>query len=139
MEIRAVSITPALFHGSILIPQGSEFSGKIVEAHGVGWGIKHESAALTVRFDMVKLPNDRTLTINARVYKVENSREDVTGKGKIQGIRSTGTLGNSAENKISSLAQDRSHRLYLPGRLGACRAGFRRARDSLQCGHGVDD
>ncbi len=105
MEVRAVSITPALFHSSILIPQGSEFDGKIVEAHGVGWGIKHESAALTVHFYTVKLPDNRTLSINARVYKVENSRESVTAKGKIQGIRSTGTLGNSAENKISSLAQ----------------------------------
>jgi hypothetical protein len=66
MEVRAVSITPALFHSSILIPQGSEFSGKIVQSHGVGWGIKHESAALTVHFDTVKLPDDRTLTISAR-------------------------------------------------------------------------
>ena len=124
MEVRAVSITPALFHGSILIPQGSEFSGKIVEAHGVGWGIKHESAALTVHFDMVKLPEDRTLTINARVYKVENSREDVTGKGKIQGIRSTGTLGNSAENKISSLAQIDPIAYIFLGASGPAVLGF---------------
>jgi hypothetical protein len=106
VEVRAVSLRPALFHSSILIPQASEFSGKIVQARGVGWGIKPESTALTVHFDTVKLTEDRTLTVNARLYKVENSREVVTAKGKIQGgIRSTGTLGNSAENEISSLAQ----------------------------------
>jgi hypothetical protein len=60
MEVKAVSITPALANGSILIPQDSEFSGKIIETHGVGWCIKHESAALTVHFDTAKLPDGRT-------------------------------------------------------------------------------
>jgi hypothetical protein len=108
MEVKAVSITPAFGHDSILIPQGSAFSGKIIEAHGVGWGIKHKSAALTVHFDTAKLPDGRSLTIDARVFKVENSQESVTAKGKIQGIRSTGTLGNSAENR--SLPSPRSIR-----------------------------
>ena len=124
MEVKAVSITPALVHDSILIPQGSEFSSKIIEAHGVGWGIKHESAALTVHFDSAKLPDGRTLTLDARVFKVENSQESVTAKGKIQGIRSTGTLGNSAENKISSLAQiDPVAYLFL-GASGPAVLGF---------------
>jgi hypothetical protein len=124
MEVKAVSITPALANGSILIPQDSEFSGKIIEAHGVGWGIKHESAALTLHFDTAKLPDGRTLAIDARVFKVENSQESVTAKGKIQGIRSTGTLGNSAENKISSLAQiDPVAYLFL-GASGPAVLGF---------------
>ena len=124
MAVKAVSITPAIAHGSILIPQGSEFDGKIVVAHGVGWGIKHESAALTLHFDTVKLPDDRTLAIDALVFKVENAQESVTPKGKIQGIRSTGTLGNSAENKISSLAQiDPIAYLFL-GASGPAVLGF---------------
>jgi len=124
MEVKAVSITPALANGSILIPQDTEFSGKIIEAHGVGWGIKHESAALTVHFDTAKLPDGRTLAIDARVFKVENSQESVTATGKIQGIRSTGTLGNSAENKISSLAQiDPVAYLFL-GASGPAVLGF---------------
>jgi hypothetical protein len=124
MEVKAVSITPALSHDSILIPQGSEFTGKIVEAHGVGWGVKHESAALTVHFDTARLSDDRTLKIDARVFKVENAQESVTAKGKIQGIRSTGTLGNSAENKISSLAQiDPIAYLFL-GASGPAVLGF---------------
>ena len=58
-----------------------------------------------MHFDSAKLPDGRMLPIDARVFQVDNAREAVTANGKIQGIRSTGTLGNSAENKISSLAQ----------------------------------
>jgi hypothetical protein len=71
----------------------------------VGWAIKHETAALTVHFDEVKLPDGRVLPVDVRLFKIENSREDVSKDGKIQGIRSTGTIGHSAENQIASLAQ----------------------------------
>lgn len=105
MEVKAVLISPGVFEGAILVPQGSEFSGRIVEAHGVGLAFRHETAALTVHFDTVKLPDGRVLPIDARIFKVENSREGVTKNGKIQGIRSTGTIGHSAESQISSLTQ----------------------------------
>lgn len=86
--VRAVLLSPGIYKSKILIPQGSEFDGSVVEAHGLGWGIKHESAALTVHFDSVRFPDGRTLGLDARILKVENSREEVTTKGKIQGIRS---------------------------------------------------
>ncbi len=105
MEVRAVSITPAISKGVILLPQGTEFDGKITHAHGVGWGIQHETAALTVRFDTARLPDGRVLPIDAWIFQVENARESVTKDGKIQGIRSTGTIGYSAENKLTALAQ----------------------------------
>ncbi len=105
MEVKTISITPALSQNAILIPQGTEIDGRITQAHGVGWGIKHESAALTVRFDHAKLPDGRTLPIDAWMYEVENAREKVTESGKIQGIRSTGTIGHSAENQLTALAQ----------------------------------
>jgi hypothetical protein len=123
MEVHAVSIAPATSAGSILIPEGSSFEGKIVAAHAVGWGIRHETAALTVHFYSAKLPDGRVLPIDARVFRVDNAREQVSGNGEIEGIRSTGTLGNSAENKISSLAQiDPTAYLFLslsgPATLG---------------------
>ena len=123
MDVHTVSIAPAISAGSILIPEGSSFDGKIVDAHAVGWGIRHETAALTVHFDSAKLPDGRVLPIDAGVFRVDNAREVVTEDGKIQGIRSTGTLGNSAENKISSLAQiDPTAYLFLslttPATLG---------------------
>ncbi|HET6219227.1 MAG TPA: LssY C-terminal domain-containing protein [Acidobacteriaceae bacterium] len=103
--VQAVLISPGVFEDAILIPQGSEFDGALVQAQSVGWGIRHETAALTLHFDSVKLPDGRTLSIDARVFRVENARENVTAAGKIQGIRSTGTIGHSAENQIASLAQ----------------------------------
>ncbi len=103
--VKAVLLSPGIYQNRILIPQGSEFDGSVVEVHGVGWGIKHESAALTVHFDSIRFADGRTLAVDARVLKVENSREEVTTAGKIQGIRSTGTLGHTAENQINSLAQ----------------------------------
>ena len=102
--VRAVVITPASVDGHILIPQGSEMSGTIVKAHGVGWGVLHESAALTLDLNEAKLPDGRSLKIHTRLYQVENSRETVDANGTIRGVRSTGTLGHSAESKISSIA-----------------------------------
>jgi hypothetical protein len=104
-DVRAVLISPGVFDGAILLPQGSEFGGKVTAVHGVGLAIKHETAALTVHFDSAKLPDGRVLALDARVSKIENSQEKVTKDGKIQGIRSTGTIGHSAENQIASLAQ----------------------------------
>jgi LssY C-terminus len=104
MEVKAALISPGVFEGAILLPQGSEFDGKIVDAHGVGWGIKHETAALTVHFDSVKLPDGRTLPIDAHIFEVENARETVTASGQIQGVRATGTIGHSAENNLGVLA-----------------------------------
>lgn len=102
--IKAVLISPAVINGKILIPQGSEFSGTVTKAHGVKLGIRHETAALTVAFDSATLPGSRVIAIHTRLYQVENSRETVNGKGAIQGIRSTGTAGHSAESKIASVA-----------------------------------
>lgn len=105
MPVQAVLISPGVFDRDILVPQGSEFDGAMISAHGVGWGIRHETAALTIHFDSIKLPDGHTLPIDARVFRVENARESVSAAGTIQGVRATGTLGNSAENKIASLTQ----------------------------------
>lgn len=105
MAVQAVLISPGVFDREILIPQGTEFDGTLVAVHGVGWGIRHETAALTLHFDSIKLPDEQTLPIDARVFRVENARETVSPTGTIQGIRATGTLGHSAENQIASLTQ----------------------------------
>lgn len=102
--VKAVLLSPATIDGEIYLPQGSEFDGKITAAHGVGWAFEHETAALTLEFDTVKLPGGGTLPIHARLYQVENAQEKVNNKGTIEGIRSTGTPGHSAESKIASVA-----------------------------------
>ena len=102
--VGAVLITPASAGGKIYLPQGSQFKGTITKGHGVGWGLEHETAALTVEFTDATAPNGETVHLHTRLYQVENSQEKVDDKGKIQGIRSTGTLGHSAESKIASIA-----------------------------------
>ena len=102
--VKAVLITPVVVDGEILIPRGAEFEGKVIQADSVGWGFKHETASLTIEWAKATLPDGRTLAMNARVFEVENAQEKVTEKGKIQGIRSTGTIGSSVENGVLSLA-----------------------------------
>ncbi|MDE1178549.1 MAG: LssY C-terminal domain-containing protein [Edaphobacter sp.] len=102
--VKAVSITPVVVDGQIFIPQGSAFEGTVVQANNVGWGFKHETASLTLHWTKAMTPDGRELSIDARVFEVENAQEKVTAKGKIQGIRSTGTIGHSAENGVLSLA-----------------------------------
>ncbi len=102
--VKAVSITPVVVNGEIYIPQGSNFEGTVVQANSVGWGFKHETASLTIHWTKATTPDGHALPIDARVFEVENAQEKVTEQGKIQGIRSTGTIGHSAENGVLSLA-----------------------------------
>lgn len=102
--VKALSITPVVVGGEILIPAASTFEGKVAQANAVGWGFKHETASLTIEWNKVTLTDGRVLEINARVFEVENAQEKVTDQGKIQGIRSTGTIGNSVENGVLSFA-----------------------------------
>ena len=104
MAVKAVSITPNVIGGEILIPEGSSIEGTVTKANGVGWGFKHETASLTIDWNRITLADGRTLPVTARVFQVENAQEAVKADGKIQGIRSTGTPGHSVENGVLSFA-----------------------------------
>jgi opacity protein-like surface antigen len=102
--VKAVSVTPVVVDRVILIPSGSNFEGKVIQANNVGWGFKHETASLTINWNKATLTDGRVVDIDMRVLEVENAQEKVTDKGKIQGIRSTGTIGHSVENGVLSFA-----------------------------------
>jgi hypothetical protein len=102
--VHAVLITPIVVEGQILAPQGSKLEGSVVQANSVGWGFKHETASLTIHWTKLLPPDGRTIDTDARVFQVENAQEKVTDQGKIQGIRSTGTIGHSVENGVLSFA-----------------------------------
>jgi opacity protein-like surface antigen len=104
MIVHAVSIEPLIVDGSIFLPEGSAVDGTVIHANGVGWGFKHETAALTIVWDHATTPDGHTLAFDARTFEVENAQEKVTAKGKVQGIRSTGTAGHSAENGVLTFA-----------------------------------
>ena len=75
-----------------------------MQANAVGWGFKHETASLTIDWTEATLPDGRALDIDVRVFEVENAQEKVTAKGKIQGIRSTGTIGHTVQNGVLAFA-----------------------------------
>jgi hypothetical protein len=102
--VKAISITPVVVNGEILIPADSSFEGKVVQANSTGWGFKHETASLTIHWTKVTLAEGRALAIDMRVFQVENAQESVTDKGKIQGNRSTGTPGHTAQNGVLTFA-----------------------------------
>lgn len=104
MIVHAVSIEPLIIDGKIFLPEGSTIDGTVTHANGVGWGFKHETAALTIVWNHATTPDGHALAFDARTYEVENAQEKVTPKGKVQGIRSTGTAGNSAENGVLTFA-----------------------------------
>lgn len=102
--IEGVLISTATVNDDVLLPQGTIFNGNIVDAHGVGWGIRHETAAITLTFSSAKTPDGLVIPIFTQLSDVENTRETITDKGKIQGVRSSGTPAYSVENKIASIA-----------------------------------
>lgn len=104
MIVHAVSIEPLIVDGSIFLPEGSAIDGTVTHANGVGWGLKHETATLTILWSRATTPDGHSLNFEARTFEVENSREKVDSKGKVQGIRSTGTPGSSAENGVLTFA-----------------------------------
>jgi hypothetical protein len=102
--VEAVLISPATNNDSILIPQGSIFSGKVTDLHKLGWGFRRETPGLTIEFTSATLPDGSVLPIHTRLDRVENARESVNEEGMIKGVRSTGTPGYAAERKIASVA-----------------------------------
>ena len=104
MTVTAVSIEPVIVDGNIYIPEGSRIEGTVTDAHGVGWGFKHETAALTILWNHATTPDGHELAMDARIFDVENSQEKVNNTGEIKGIRSTGTPGHSLENGVLSFA-----------------------------------
>jgi len=138
MEVKALLISPGVYDGAILLPQGAEFDGKIVDAHAVGWGIRRETAALTLHFNTVKLPNGSALPIDAKVLRIENSREQVTADGKIQGVRATGTIGHQAENQLNSLAQIDPIAYIFTSSAGPAALGFSESEILYNAGTELD-
>lgn len=88
-RVSAVLIAPVQVDGETLLPAGSLLSGNVRRAVRVGFGFRHETAALDLMFQEVALPGGDTLALRARVAEVDNAREYVTRDGRIHGVRAT--------------------------------------------------
>ncbi len=86
----------------VVLPMGAQIEGVVRSRHKVGWGIRHETAALELEFIRATAPSGETTTLSARVEEVENARESVRN-GVIQGIRSSNTFQGSINSRLIHL------------------------------------
>jgi LssY-like putative type I secretion system component LssY len=95
--VHAVLTEAVTCDNGVVFPVGTKIDGTVRSVRKVGWGIRHETAALDIRFDRAIVIGS-PVTISASIVEVENAREQVTSKGIIQGIRSSDT----PEGRINS-------------------------------------
>ena len=96
-------LTQDVVHGSeIMLRMGTPIEGIVRSRRKVGWGIRHETAALDIEFNRAIAVSGESVTLNARVEEVENAREAVHN-GVIQGIRSTDTFQGRINSRLIHL------------------------------------
>ncbi len=86
----------------IVFPVGTSIEGSVHSVRKVGWGIRHETAALDIRFDRAAVGQGAPVPISASVAEVENAREPVS-KGVIEGIRSSDTPQGRINSRLIHL------------------------------------
>jgi len=100
--VHAVLIQDLVCGHEVLVPMGTSVEGVVHSAHKVGWGIRHETAALELEFNQLDLDDDSTVRMSARVEEVENSREQVKN-GVIHGVMSTDTFQGRINSRLIHL------------------------------------
>ncbi len=96
-------LTEAVECGSeVVFPVGTNITGVVHSVRKVGWGIRHETAALDIEFNRVTLIATPSVEIAAAVVEVENAREQVS-KGNIEGIRSSDTPQGRINSRLRHL------------------------------------
>ena len=90
--VTAVLIAPVRGGGELLLPAGSILTGTVKSVRRVGLGVVHETAAMSLEFTEIFLPDDETLPLAARVIAVDNGRERVEKNGEIGGMRMTSSV-----------------------------------------------
>ena len=89
--VHAVLTESVMCGNEVIFPVGTNIDGVVHSVRKVGWGIRHETAALDIRFDRALVTQDPPISISTSIVEVENAREQVNSKGVIQGIRSSDT------------------------------------------------
>jgi hypothetical protein len=100
--IHAVLTRDLVCENEVVLAMGSPVDGVVRSKRKVGWGIRHETAALELEFHRADDGSGVPIEFTARVEEVENARELVR-KGVIQGIRSSDTFQGSINSKLIHL------------------------------------
>ncbi len=91
--VSAVLIAPvAAETGETLLPAGSSLEGTVKRVTRVGLGLVHETAALELEFNGIRLPGGEQMPMASRVVEVDNGRERVIRDGNILGERTTSSV-----------------------------------------------
>ncbi len=90
--VTAVLIAPVHVGGELLLPAGSILTGTVKSVRRVGLGVLHETAAMSLQFTEIVLPDDETLPLSGKVIAVDNGRERVEKSGEIGGMRMTSSV-----------------------------------------------
>jgi LssY C-terminus len=102
MRVEALLEQDVACEGEVLFPMGTHVEGEIRHVQKVGWGIRHETAAIDLQFDRVQPQGDGPTEMSGRVMEVENARESVKN-GVIHGIRATDTPQGTINSRLKHL------------------------------------
>lgn len=116
---QAVVTRPLVEGGQILIPERSTVYGTVRRAVRVRLGLIHERAALELNFSEYKTPDGREFPLQARLASIDNAREQVTKKGKIQGV----LAARSPDEVLDGLWEKPSLNLFSRSLEGVTGAG----------------
>ena len=101
-RVHAVLTHDLVCDNEVVLPMGSPVDGVVRSKRKVGWGIRHETAALELEFNRADINSGVPIEFKARVEEVENAREPVR-KGVIQGIRSSDTFQGRINSRLIHL------------------------------------
>jgi len=107
--VGAVLIAPVMLDGETVLQAGSTLSGRVKAVTRVGLGLRHETAALTLEFNQLTPVDGAATPISAQVAEVDNGRERVARDGRIEGVRSTGSLCYRVSGYIRTMLQWEVH------------------------------
>ncbi|MFZ1134799.1 MAG: LssY C-terminal domain-containing protein [Candidatus Korobacteraceae bacterium] len=100
--VRAVLTQDLVCGNDVVLPMGTLVEGVVRSKHKVGWGIRHETAALELEFDRAIVGPESTVQMTARVEEVENAREQVKN-GVIHGVMSSDTFQGRINSRLIHL------------------------------------
>jgi|SRR5271166_3644 len=100
--VRAVLTQDVSCGNDVVLPMGARISGAVLSKRKVGWGIRHETAALEIEFNHAVYEDGSTIALSARVEEIENAREQVK-HGVIQGVLSSDTFQGRINSRLIHL------------------------------------
>ena len=100
--VHAVLTQDVVCGNEVLLPMGAPVDGVVRSKRKVGWGIRHETAALELEFTQVTVRPGSVVPITAPVEEVENAREQVKN-GVIRGVLSSDTFQGRVNSRLIHL------------------------------------